>query len=77
MKKLLIFLCMICTLSFCGCNRTLLNGESAFLVVEHNTLWDYAIVYHKETKVMYSVSTYGEFTVLVNPDGTPLLYAEE
>ena len=41
----------------------------------------YAIVYDKDTKVMYSKSTlsrnYGILTLLVNPDGTPRLYEEE
>ena len=38
-------------------------------------------MYHKETKVMYAVSSggfnSGNFTVLVNPDGTPMIYKEE
>ena len=38
----------------------------------------YIIVYHKQTKVMYVVSDgmYNRcsFTVMVNPDGTPMTY---
>lgn len=41
----------------------------------------YDVVYHKDTKVMYAVShscyNIGTFTVLVNPDGTPMLYEAE
>lgn len=41
----------------------------------------YIIVYHKQTKVMYVVSdgmdNKGDFTVLVNPDGTPMIYKAE
>ena len=41
----------------------------------------YIIVYHKQTKVMYVVSdeyrNKGNFTLLVNPDGTPMIYEEE
>ena len=33
-------------------------------------------VYDKETKVMYSMSSYGELTPLINADGTPRLYEE-
>lgn len=40
-------------------------------------LGDYYIVYHKDTKVMYVVTSYCKnnvFTLLVNPDGTPMLW---
>ena len=40
-----------------------------------NYLFD--VVYDNETKVMYTVSSEGEFTVLLNADGTPLLYEGE
>ena len=49
---------------------------SMFKQIEMTNGW--RIVYHRETKVMYAVScgTYnmGTFTLLVNPDGTPMLY---
>lgn len=38
----------------------------------------YSIVYHRETKVMYVMSTdaynFGTFTLLVNEDGTPMVW---
>jgi hypothetical protein len=41
----------------------------------------YNIVYHKQTKVMYVVSDVdynrGNFTLLVNSDGTPMIYKAE
>lgn len=41
---------------------------------------DYDVVYHKDTKVMYVISrgqyNSGQFTLLVNPDGSPMLYKE-
>lgn len=41
----------------------------------------YAIVYDTDTKVMYvmaiSGGNYGDFTMLVNPDGSPKLYEED
>ena len=49
---------------------------SMFVCVEEAALWK--IVYHRETKVMYAVSYYlencGNFTVLVNADGTPMVW---
>ena len=35
------------------------------------------VVYDNETKVMYTVSPKGDFTVIINSDGTPLLYEGE
>lgn len=47
-----------------------------FVEVESNTFWQ--VVYHRETKVMYVIShgtrNYGNFTVLLNPDGTPQVW---
>lgn len=52
------------------------NEESMFVVVESTWYWD--VVYCKETKVMYTVSSgsmnYGNFTLLVNPDGSPMIW---
>lgn len=50
---------------------------SAFVQVEKTNQW--RIVYHRETKVMYAVSlgyARGVFTVLVNADGTPMIYRD-
>ena len=54
------------------------NAESRFVVVEKNYSWQ--VVYDKETMVMYAVSdggsgyNYGNFTLLVDADGKPLLW---
>lgn len=49
---------------------------SMFVEVEGNS--EFRVLYHRETKVMYAVSVggynRGNFTVLVNPDGSPMLY---
>lgn len=49
---------------------------SMFVLIEYTQ--NYRIVYHRDTKVMYAVSdglyNHGTFTLLVNPDGTPMLY---
>jgi len=83
MKRILIFLCMICALGFCGCGKateTDKPSDSMFVIVEGGGLNSYIIAYHKETKVMYAVSNgvnnSGTFMVLVNPDGTPMIYEE-
>ena len=52
--------------------------SSRFTRIESSALRDsYDVVYDNETKVMYTVSYKGEFTVLLNADGTPLLYEGE
>lgn len=56
------------------------NKSSMFIVVETGQYWH--VVYNKYTKVMYTVSdSYGKgsgiFTVLVNADGSPMLYNEK
>ena len=58
-------------------NRENSNIQSSmFVCIEVSTEWK--VVYHKETKVMYVVSDYsyntGTFTLLVNADGSPMLY---
>ena len=67
--------------SFSGCDivktEKEVNGKnSMFVVVETADLWK--VVYHKETKVMYviSYSSYncGNFTLLVDENGNPLLW---
>ena len=56
------------------------NKSSMFIVVESGPYW--YVVYNKYTKVMYAVSDSnykgsGIFTVLVNADGSPMLYNEK
>ena len=53
--------------------------SSMFIQIEDISSW--RVVYHRDTKVMYVVSdgmySTGIFTLLVNPDGTPMIYTEE
>lgn len=89
MKKSLIILIALTLLMFSlvGCGETKqltqedLNGSSKteysmFIKVESTFYYD--IVYHKDTKVMYAISrgsyNQGTFTVLLDTDGTPMLY---
>lgn len=83
-KASCLFLCIILTISMCGCGQPISREveqeetPSMFIVVETTGIW--YVVYHRDTKVMYSVSyggyNCGNFTLLVNPDGSPMLWGE-
>lgn len=81
-KTILIFALLLCLL-MCSCAATVMNESdntsdnlSMFIKLEETYEWQ--IVYHKDTKVMYAVSighyNSGNFTLLVNADGTPMIY---
>lgn len=83
MKRIILYVVSILfVFNLCSCNYANVERESEpvntsmFVVLEQSSCW--AIVYHKETFVMYSVSTgvhsSGVFTALLNPDGSPMLY---
>ena len=81
MKKLLIASLLLVLLVFASCTATVEKSEikqeaSMFVQIEKANVWE--VVYHRETKVMYTVSrgmyNSGNFTLLVNPDGTPMIY---
>jgi hypothetical protein len=85
MKKI-IAICVLIACVFLGsCAKVetqeqISNKETAstsmFISVEATDTW--RVVYHKETKVMYAVSrgyyNCGTFTLLVNADGTPMIW---
>lgn len=81
---------VIAILTFClfltGCGAKIksvkdldVSNESMFVIVENGT--DYTIVYHRDTKVMYAISNCaynrGNFTVMVDKYGKPLLYQKD
>lgn len=86
MKKSFVILITMVLLSFglTGCDETKQWHEtyrfeskySMFVNIEGTDF--YNIVYHKDTKVMYAISrggyNQGTFTVLLDADGTPMLY---
>lgn len=87
MKKIIAFVTILIFMSMvmtaCTGNTVIredqLNTDSKFsmfVIVEENNWWK--IVYDTETRCMYAVSyggrSYGNFTLLVNPDGTPKLW---
>ena len=84
MKKKLITILIVGMLSLTACakvesiNDNKQDETSMFVEIESTSMWK--VVYHKETKVMYTVSygSYngGNFTLLVNADGSPMLWRE-
>lgn len=86
MKKKILTIIMVAMmmLGLVGCSIETIEREgesdktsiSMFVEIEDTSYWK--VVYHRETKVMYVVSdgdyNHGTFTLLVNADGTPMLY---
>lgn len=87
MKKIIcLILSVLCLSAITACEYASVEKydenkptTSMFVVVEHTGSWK--IVYHKETKVMYAVSyssyNRGNFTLLVDENGDPLLWEED
>lgn len=82
MKRLIAIVLMamlMLPLSACATKRTseVVKGETSRMVIVEEAS-SYYIVYDKETNVMYAVSngayTYGNFTLLVDANGKPLLH---
>lgn len=77
-----LFAFLLLAISLFGCGQPVqreATGEDApsmFVAVESTNIWH--VVYHKDTKVMYAVSrgsyNAGNFTLLVTPDGSPMLW---
>lgn len=65
-----------CVAACCGFSEVEAGQEEMFVEVYAGE--GYRIVYNKDNKVMYSVShashNLGNFTLLVNPDGTPMVW---
>ena len=88
MRKILLICVILLALSLCSCGSQMLTEEdiskdntsnlSMFIQVEDGN--GYKIVYHRDTKVMYAISDgaydYGTFTVMLNADGTPMLWGD-
>ena len=81
MKRLVVILTLfaLCACLF-GCSTPEVGEDvstnSSFVIVEDGA--SYYIVYHKDTKVMYALSAggnnCGSFCLLVNADGTPMIW---
>lgn len=80
--KALAAVASITVLMLSGCdtveNEGSKDGESMFVKVEQTDAW--CVVYNKYTLVMYAVSAGayngGSFVLLVNDDGTPMLWED-
>lgn len=83
MKKIMVII--LCSTLLVGCKKmehveeNNKNNTSMFVTIEDTV--SFRVVYNKYTKVMYTVSNGayngGNVTLLVNADGTPMLYEEE
>ena len=88
MKRLLVVL-MVIALCAClfGCaaeaqiskeGETEQESNTSMFIEVEKVADNWRVVYHKDTKVMYVVSggsyNRGTFTVMVNPDGTPMIW---
>ena len=81
---LILTLLSVSIVSLTGCTETECTStedenDCPFVTIYEE--YSYKIVYHKDTKVMYTVSdgseNRGNFTVLVDKDGKPMLYEEK
>ncbi len=90
--QLTLTICIIMAVLFAACSSIKVEPANAVSVIDtsedYNNVFEqvgyggsYEIVYHKQTKVMYAISdgkfSKGILTLLVNPDGTPMIYKSE
>jgi hypothetical protein len=78
----LVAIVLVLTLTGCGKSvERVSTFESRSMFVEIEKAQSWVIVYHRDTRVMYAisygVSNVGTFTVLLNADGTPMVYEED
>ena len=77
---IIVLLFIVYCLSGCSKVETESSNEEPSMFIQVEETYGWRIVYHRETKVMYAVSNgqynNGSFTVLVNSDGTPMLYTK-
>lgn len=79
---LLVLIMPVMLLTGCGVkpeDKTSDKTISMFVLIENGD--GYSVLYHRETKVMYIRAEYGTgsgyFTVMLNADGTPMLWEGE
>ena len=85
MRSVLVMILISCMALMVGCGKrtnSQSKEENMFVCIQKADGFDsYDVVYHRDTKVMYAVShgayNIGTFTLLVNPDGTPMLYEDD
>lgn len=80
MKAQRVLVSLLLLICLTGCEAKVETNEKAemsmFVQVEQGDFWK--VVYHEDTKVMYVISygayNFGTFTILLNPDGTPMTW---
>ena len=78
MKKLIVILILfaLCACLLAGCGESIVNTRnSEFVFIERDGQFEY--VYHKDTKVIYVMyfnANQAAMTVMLNPDGTPMIW---
>ena len=81
MKRLLVVLMVfaLCACLFAGCSESNANTRrSDFVFIERVGQFEY--VYHKDTGVIYVMyfnANHSTMTVMLNPDGTPMVWEGE
>lgn len=85
-KKILLILLLLImpVMLLCGCSakdvETIPNEENLFVCVERFVVYqgyDYVVLVNKKTRVMYLTQVKGGMTVMLNADGTPMLWEGE
>ena len=82
MKRLVLaFLLAVAVLTISGCSDGMdeeSRADASEMFVRVEDCGSFYIMYDKDTKVMYTISSsgypYGNITLLVNADGTPKLW---
>lgn len=82
MKRLVLaFLLAVAVLTTSGCSYGMdeePRADTSKMFVRVENCGSFDVVYDKDTKVMYTVSSssynYGDVTLLVNSDGTPKIW---
>lgn len=83
---LIVVLVVMLVVGICGCMdmspRNTIDFSDRFIILKERTVDNaiYVEMYDKNTKVMYvfmKLGSAGSLIVLVNADGTPMLYSEE
>ena len=81
MKRLLVILTLFALYAclFAGCSKSIVNTENSdFVFIERDGRFEY--VSHKDTKVVYVMyfnANQAAMTVMLNPDGTPIIWEGE
>lgn len=64
-KLAVVLIILVCIIMLAACNPTSTNNDSMFIRCEgYPSSKSYYVVYHKDTKVMYAVST-GKQTMVI------------